>query len=149
MNQRRTAPLEVAERMVQAIGTRIESDVPYGWGYTLCLSEYGDGGRLVYASNCSKESVVAVSHELAKRIESGDDSSFTIHPSDSKLSVTLDEALELLASIGRALSSNDVNVLINADDDGRDRMRALLDNAMSRAEALVLEHRPDLLSSED
>ena len=150
MNPDRAAPLEIAERKVREIGKDIDSSMPHGWGYILCLTEFGEGNRLAYYSNVSKSSVVDVSRELARRIEDGDERSLVIEHSDEQLSVSLDEALETLASIGKLLSMDGVSVEVDKESSGnvRDRIGVHLDKAIERAEALVLEHRPDLMADD-
>lgn len=150
MTKRHAAPLEIAERRVREFGEEIAERAPRGWGYVLCLTEIGDGGGLAYASNCSQASAVDVSRELAKRIESGDESALSIKPDDGTVALALDEALETLALIGRTLTSGSVKVQFrDEDEDRRSKAHRLLESAIEHAEVLLLEHRPDLLADEE
>ena len=63
------APLESAEVTARKIGERLAEKMPPGWGFTLVLASYGEGGFCTYISSVQREGAVKMLHELLDKIE--------------------------------------------------------------------------------
>lgn len=81
------APLEVAERDLQAIAALVDSRVPEGWGFGLFLFSLDDAGYATWASNCNRKDAIAsirawlaTEPELRKQDDTDDPVMEVIHP---------------------------------------------------------------------
>lgn len=151
----RAASLEVAEREAQRIGRMVSTRTPPGWGFLLCLTEYGGNGNMTYVSSAHRSSIPAFCRELADRLESGE-GSLDVKSHDDP---DFDKALELLEVVFGVLTCPGVQVNVDADllSDGpgggeaaaklafemtRD-FKAALDKAAAGAQELLKRFRPE------
>jgi len=53
--------------LLQDLGGRIGEALPGGWGFTLLLFTFGEGGSLFYISNAERADVLSTMHEFIRR----------------------------------------------------------------------------------
>jgi hypothetical protein len=59
------------QRLLRTIGGNIDEDLPDGWGFTLFLYNYGEGGALFYISSAERATMIETVKEwLAKQEKS-------------------------------------------------------------------------------
>jgi hypothetical protein len=63
------ASLEVAEQRAKVIGKAIKGFLPEGYGFTLILYSYGEGGVMTYISSGQREDCIKMLREAADKIE--------------------------------------------------------------------------------
>ena len=64
MNSNGKAPLEVAEKTARDLGRIIQGAMPPGWGFTLMMFTYGEGGQTTYISTAKREDMIKALHEF-------------------------------------------------------------------------------------
>jgi hypothetical protein len=52
------------ETKLKDIGKMLRESMPAGYGFTLLISSYGEGGSLFYISSCERESMIATMREF-------------------------------------------------------------------------------------
>ena len=67
-----TAPLHEAEQRAREIGRAIKAAMPEGWGFTLMLFTFGDGGNTTWITTARREDAIKAIRELADRLERGE-----------------------------------------------------------------------------
>ena len=58
-------PDEVKE-LLNSIGNIIGPQLPKGWGFTLLIFTFGEGGTMTYISNAERESMIEAMNEFMK-----------------------------------------------------------------------------------
>lgn len=155
--KRRPATLEEAEREAQRIGRMVGTRTPSGWGFLLCLTQYGERGLMTYVSSCERETIPQFCRELARRLETGDGSLDVPAPENPEP----DDALSLLNQIVNVLLSPmtdcrvDVKESIKEHVDDEDvglvveKMQIDLDHALVAAREMVVKYRPEWIEREE
>lgn len=67
--EEKRATLEEAENAARGIGKVLKHIMPTGWGFTLILTSYGEGGLLTYLSSCRREDMIKCLFELGFKLE--------------------------------------------------------------------------------
>jgi len=49
------------------IGSRVKSVMPPGWGFTLLIFNFGEGGNLFYTSNAQREDMIKTMQEFIEK----------------------------------------------------------------------------------
>ena len=52
---------------LRKLGKIIGKSLPEGWGFTLLIFEFGEGGTLTYLSNADREDVLATMQEFIRK----------------------------------------------------------------------------------
>lgn len=55
--------------LLHNIAIRLKSEMPPGWGFTLFLFSYGEGGALFYLSSAERTDMIKVVKEFIKKEE--------------------------------------------------------------------------------
>lgn len=58
-----------AEAKLKEIGRVLKASMPPGFGFTLLITSYGDGGSLFYVSSCERDSMIATMREFIQKHE--------------------------------------------------------------------------------
>lgn len=66
-----TASLEEAEQSARALGRVIYDVMPDGWGFTLMMFSYGEGGNTTYISTARREDMLKALREMIEKLEAG------------------------------------------------------------------------------
>lgn len=156
----RAASLEVAEREAQRIARMVGTRTPPGWGFLLCLTEFGEegvGGRMTYVSSCERETIPQFCRELARRLETGE-GSLDVPALENPAP---DDALSLLARIVNVLLSPMTNCRVDVQESIREhvdeedigpvveKMQEDLDFALVAAREMIARYRPEWMEQED
>jgi hypothetical protein len=59
---------EVEEKLKE-IGRELKASMPAGYGFTLLITSYGEGGALFYMSSCERDSMIATMREFIQKHE--------------------------------------------------------------------------------
>jgi hypothetical protein len=51
-------------RDLQALGRRVDDQLPYGWGFVVLAFPFGGGGRMNYVANAQRADVVRAMYEF-------------------------------------------------------------------------------------
>ena len=65
----KVATLREAEEKARVIGRRIKGEMPTGWGFSLVLYSFGEGGAMTYLSSGNREDCIKMFKELLENIE--------------------------------------------------------------------------------
>ena len=57
------------EAKLKEIGRMLKASMPEGFGFTLLITSYGDGGSLFYMSSCDRQSMIATMREFIQKHE--------------------------------------------------------------------------------
>ena len=55
------------EALMKDIGSRVKSVMPPGWGFTLLIFNFGEGGNLFYTSNAQREDMIKTMQEFIEK----------------------------------------------------------------------------------
>ncbi len=59
------------EALLQELGNGMAARMPKGWGFTLCLFTYGEGGSMFYISSAKREDMRKSLIELVEKLQGG------------------------------------------------------------------------------
>jgi hypothetical protein len=60
---------EEIEAKLKEIGRDLWGRMPQGWGFTLIISSYGEGGSMFYMSSVEREDMIKTMKELIEKME--------------------------------------------------------------------------------
>ena len=135
----RRVTLEEVEKEAQRIGQGIGKMMPPGWGFLLCLTEFGEDGDMTYVSSCHRSTIPSFCRELAEKLELGTGSLNIKSHDDPDFGL----ALDLLEVVFDVLTCPGVQVNVDADliadGPGGEKEAAELAFAMTRDFKVALD----------
>jgi len=60
---------EQVEQKLKEIGRLLNGAMPQGFGFTLLISSYGDGGSMFYLSSCERQDMINAMREFIAKHE--------------------------------------------------------------------------------
>ena len=57
------------EELLADIGRKLKAQMPPGWGFTLLICSYGEGGAMFYLSSVEREDMVKAMKEFLAKAE--------------------------------------------------------------------------------
>lgn len=60
---------EELEKLLNDLGQKIKSSMPQGYGFTLLISSYGQGGSMFYISSVDRSDVLRMMREFIQKHE--------------------------------------------------------------------------------